>query len=122
MAGDYVINYILKRERIGAVITKVQILLDNKYADWTTEDVYDDILKSGMAPKETLDVHLDLGGEGNDGKNGQGPGDKGGKGKDVQKDPRPPKGLANMCVRSSTATGSTPKRSSNASSPPCERG
>jgi predicted metal-dependent peptidase len=81
MAGDYVINYILKRERIGAVITKVQILLDNKYADWTTEDVYDDILKSGMAPKETLDVHLDLGGEGNDGKNGQGPGDKGGKGK-----------------------------------------
>lgn len=82
MAGDYVINYILKRERIGAVITKVQILLDPKYADWVTEDVYDDILKSGMAPKETLDVHLDLGGEGQDGKTGsQGDGDKDGKGK-----------------------------------------
>lgn len=82
MAGDYVINYILQRERIGTVINKVKILLDPKYADWMTEDVYDDILQSGMAPKETLDVHLDLGGEGNNGKSGsQGQGDQDGEGK-----------------------------------------
>jgi predicted metal-dependent peptidase len=44
MAGDYIINWILKRERIGTVINKVKILLDPKYADWTTEDCYDDLL------------------------------------------------------------------------------
>ena len=79
MAGDYVINWILKRERIGTVINKVQILLDPKYADWTTEDVYDDLLKSGAKAMQTLDVHLDMSGDGQNGKaqDGQGDGEEG---------------------------------------------
>lgn len=61
MAGDYVINWILKREKIGKVINKVQICLDPKYADWTTEQVYDDLLQTGVSQIQTLDMHLDLG-------------------------------------------------------------
>jgi len=60
MAGDYVINWILKRERIGKVITKVQICLDPKYADWTTEQVYDDLIQNNVSQIQTLDMHLDM--------------------------------------------------------------
>jgi len=80
MAGDYVINHILKREKIGRVITAVKILLDDKYADWVTEDVYDNLIENGAKPQETLDMHLDMGGEddgdgeGSEGKDGKGPG------------------------------------------------
>lgn len=82
MAGDYIINWILKRERIGTVINKVKILLDPKYADWTTEDCYDDLLANKVKIENTLDVHLDLSGDGDnesnskDGKPGK---DRGGK-------------------------------------------
>jgi len=82
MAGDYIINWILKRERIGTVINKVKILLDPKYADWTTEDCYDDLLANKVKIENTLDVHLDLSGDGDnesnskDGKSGK---DRGGK-------------------------------------------
>jgi len=79
MAGDFVINWILKRERIGTVINKVKILLDPKYADWTTEDTYDDLLQNNVQYQDTLDVHLDMEGNGDeadgngkDGKNGKG--------------------------------------------------
>ena len=72
MAGDYVINYILKREKIGRVITTVQILLDDKYADWVSEDVYDDLIASGAEEKQTLDVHLDMSGDAGDGEDGDG--------------------------------------------------
>lgn len=79
MAGDYVINWILKRERIGTVINKVKILLDPKYADWMTEDVYDDLLQNNVKYEDTLDVHLDMGDEGDSqgqssGKDGEGKG------------------------------------------------
>jgi len=76
MAGDYVINGMLQREHIGRVITTVPILLDKKYEGKTTEEVYEDLIKSGAAAKQTLDVHLTIGsgdgegeGEGEDGKN-----------------------------------------------------
>ena len=72
MAGDYVINYILKREKIGRVITTVGILLDDKYADWVSEDVYDDLKASGAEEKQTLDVHLDMTGEDGEGEEGDG--------------------------------------------------
>jgi predicted metal-dependent peptidase len=71
MAGDYVINHILKREKIGRVITAVQILLDDKYADWVSEDVYDHLIESGAKPQETLDMHLDMSGDG-EGEEGEG--------------------------------------------------
>ena len=75
MAGDYVINYILKREKIGRVITTVSILLDEKYADWISEDVYDDLIASGVTPQQTLDMHLDMSDDDGDG-SGNGKGDK----------------------------------------------
>lgn len=85
MAGDYVINWILKRERIGTVINKVKILLDPKYADWVTEDVYDDLLANKVKIQDTLDVHIDLSGDGDaeegQGKDGKDKDGKSGKGK-----------------------------------------
>ena len=68
MAGDYKINGMLIREKIGEIIDQVKICYDPKYMgeEWYTENVYDD-LKANQSPiKMTLDVHLDL--EGEDGK------------------------------------------------------
>jgi len=70
MAGDYKINGMLFREKIGEMIDQVKICFDPKYCgdEWYTENVYDD-LKSNQAPiQATLDVHLDMEGEGEDGK------------------------------------------------------
>ena len=70
MAGDYKINGMLVREKIGEIIDQVNICYDEKYNtdEWYTENVYDD-LESQQAPvKMTLDVHLDVEGEGEDGK------------------------------------------------------
>tara|TARA_B100000900_G_scaffold63996_1_gene49435 strand:- start:245 stop:1591 length:1347 start_codon:yes stop_codon:yes gene_type:complete len=90
MAGDYKINGMLVREKIGEIIDQVKICFDPKYLgdEWYTENVYDD-LKSSQAPvKMTLDVHLDV--EGEDGKpcNGSGGGDdEDGEGKGKSKKP-----------------------------------
>jgi predicted metal-dependent peptidase len=74
MAGDYVINALLIQENIGAMPTKpVQDkgadgttsqrvgLYDKRYAGWTTEAVYDDLVKRAVKKQMTLDVHLELG-------------------------------------------------------------
>jgi predicted metal-dependent peptidase len=81
MAGDYVINLMLQREHIGSVITTVPILLDNKYSGMTTEEVYEELNKNKAAYKDTLDVHLDISGEGSDNDDGKGNGDGDGDGK-----------------------------------------
>jgi predicted metal-dependent peptidase len=73
MAGDYKINSMLVREKIGDIIDQVKICYNEKYNgnEWYTENVYDD-LKSNQAPiQATLDVHLDMEGDEEDGK-GQG--------------------------------------------------
>ena len=89
MAGDYKINGMLVREKIGEIIDQVKICYDPKYLgdEWYTENVYDD-LKANQAPVQaTLDVHLDMEGEGGeDGKpcaggDQDGDGDQEGKGK-----------------------------------------
>jgi predicted metal-dependent peptidase len=70
MAGDYKINGMLVREKIGEIIDQVKICYDAKYLDdsWYTENVYDD-LKANQAPVQaTLDVHLDMEGDDEDGK------------------------------------------------------
>lgn len=74
MACDYVINAMLTDEKIGSMPTKpVEVkqagqpnvqrvgLYDKKYAGWTSEAVYDDLLKRKVKKQLTLDVHLDLG-------------------------------------------------------------
>jgi len=75
MAGDYKINAMLVREKIGRLITTVKPLYDPKFEsdDWWTENIYDQLIADGTAPQETLDVHLDVEGEGdsNEGSNGK---------------------------------------------------
>jgi len=73
MAGDYVINLMLEREHIGRVITTVPCLIDKKYNGMATEEVYNDLLQNNSPKKDTLDVHLDMGPDG-DSTDGQGDG------------------------------------------------
>ena len=84
MAGDYKINGMLVREKIGDIIDEIDICFDPKYMDdkYYTENVYDELMKEKPPIKMTLDVHLDVEGEG-DGKpcSGGGDGDQDGKGK-----------------------------------------
>jgi len=54
MAADYVINATLVE--VGFTMPKIG-LYDEKYLNWTSEDVYDDLIKSGAKPKPTLDLH-----------------------------------------------------------------
>ena len=92
MAGDYKINGMLVREKIGEIIDQVDICYNDKYNtdEWYTENVYDD-LESSQAPiKMTLDVHLDVEGEGEDGKpcaGGSGDNEEDGEGKGKGKKP-----------------------------------
>ena len=81
MAGDYKINAMLVRESIGRLIDKVKPLYDKKYStdEWFTENVYDDLIQQGVTPQQTIDVHLEIDGEG-DSKDGDGA-DGDGKGK-----------------------------------------
>jgi len=91
MACDYVINAMLIEE--GLKMPAVG-LYDKKYLDWSAEDVYDDLVKNGAAPQDTLDCHAGdpgfpgmdegKGGNGADGKDGEGdPEGKSGIGKDL---------------------------------------
>ena len=90
MAGDYKINGMLVREKIGEIIDQVKICYDPKYMgdEWYTENVYDD-LKANQAPVQaTLDVHLDMEGDGDgDGTSINGDGDKNGDSKGKVKKP-----------------------------------
>lgn len=74
MANDYVINGLLVTDRIGkmpemtvpdtdgAGETSQRVgLYDEKYVDWTSEAVYDDLEKRKVKKVMTLDVHLDAG-------------------------------------------------------------
>ena len=83
MANDYVINGLLTKDKIGKMPTeKVQVkdengkasqrvgLYDEKYVGWTSEAVYDDLEKRKVKKEMTLDVHLNAGKDGKNGKNG----------------------------------------------------
>lgn len=84
MANDYVINGALVRDKIGKMPTKrVDVkdengkgaqrvgLYEEKYVGWTSEAVYDDLEKRKVKKEMTLDVHLEMGKDG-DGKSGDG--------------------------------------------------
>lgn len=77
MATDYVINAMLMHEKIGSMPTRpVTVkegaekgeqrvgLYDPKYHNWTSEAVYDDLIKRKVKRQLTLDVHLELGKDG----------------------------------------------------------
>ena len=74
MAGDYCINAMLVHEKIGKMPEKpVDVkdaegkstqrvgLYDQRYHNWTTEAVYDDLLKRKVKKQMTLDVHIEMG-------------------------------------------------------------
>jgi predicted metal-dependent peptidase len=80
MAGDYVINAMLTNEKIGAMPMKPVVdkdengntsqrvgLYDKKYEGWTSEAVYDDLQKRQVKKQMTLDVHIQMGKDGQDG-------------------------------------------------------
>lgn len=75
MAGDYIINNMLKRERIGKVI-EPGALLNPDYEGLATEDIYQDLEDQAAEFLETLDTHFEVSdgeddndGEGKDGEN-----------------------------------------------------
>ena len=72
MAGDYVINYTLKKGDIGTMPPVG--LMSQKYTDeWTAEQVYDDLIKNQVTIEMGFDQHLD----GDGGASGDGEGGKG---------------------------------------------
>jgi len=79
MAGDYVINNMLIRESVGTPITTVPILADRKYEGKTADEVYDDLFENAVKIQVTLDDHLDMEGDGEDGEDGEGEGKSGNK-------------------------------------------
>jgi predicted metal-dependent peptidase len=88
IAGDYIINNtldteIVKKGDYARVITYVKPYLNHKYDNWSTEEVYDDLLEqqqNGGKPEkdgDLIDVHIDMDGEGG------GEGDEDGEGVEV---------------------------------------
>lgn len=89
IAGDYVINNMIdeaivhsqSNEKYCKVIEVVQPFLDHNYDEWTTEEIYDDLLEQqqgGQCPSQNgdlIDVHIDPSGAGDGDGDGDGPGD-----------------------------------------------
>lgn len=84
IANDFCVNADLKEHGVGEFITSVPCLYDRKYNGWSSEKVYDDLMKNVKKIKlsdlldQIIDEHLD--GEGDDEGEG-GEGDQEGKGK-----------------------------------------
>ena len=80
MATDYCINAVLVQEKIGKMPEKqVEVkdengkaaqrvgLYDSKYIGWTSEAIYDDLEKRKVKKQMTLDVHIEMGKDAQDG-------------------------------------------------------
>jgi len=52
IANDYLVNLDLVNDRIGEKITTVNILFDTKYKDFSSEEVYDDLMQDVKDQKE----------------------------------------------------------------------
>jgi predicted metal-dependent peptidase len=83
IANDYTVNADLKKHKVGEFITTVPCLYEKKYEGWTSEAIYDDLMKNVQYINiddlldQMLDDHLD--GEGDDDSDGDG--DKDGQGR-----------------------------------------
>ena len=83
IACDYAVNADLKKHKVGQFITTVDCLYEQKYEGWSSEKIYDDLMKNiqkldlDKLIDKMIDDHLD--GEGEDGEGEDG--DKEGKGK-----------------------------------------
>jgi predicted metal-dependent peptidase len=83
MANDYLVNYILKHNGFDKMPTGG--LYDEKYTDeWTSEEVYDDLIANSVEIEFNFDEHLEFDGDddedGEDDGRGQGSGDAEGDG------------------------------------------
>jgi predicted metal-dependent peptidase len=85
IANDYTVNADLKKHKVGEFITTVPCLYEKKYESWTSEDIYDDLMKNVqyISIEDLLDQMLDdhLDGEGDEGEDGEGDGNESRKGK-----------------------------------------
>lgn len=86
ISADYIVNNMLVRDRIGQKPSIVDCFQDFKYEGWTSEEVYDELMKNAKKINiddlgDLLDEHLDWGEEEGDEGEGGGSGDKPGKGK-----------------------------------------
>jgi len=85
IANDYTVNADLKKHKVGEFITTVPCLYEKKYEGWTSEDIYEDLMKNVQYINiddlldQMLDDHLD--GEGDDSEDGDGNEDRKGKGR-----------------------------------------
>lgn len=83
IANDYCVNADLKKHKVGEFITTVDCLYESKYEGWSSEQIYDDLMKNikkiniDQLIDKMIDDHLDSDEEGEDGEDG----DKEGKGK-----------------------------------------
>jgi predicted metal-dependent peptidase len=66
MAGDYIINNMLARDRVGRTITTVPILIDQKYTGMTADEVYDELIANSVKIQMSLDEHLEMDGASGD--------------------------------------------------------
>lgn len=77
VACDYCVNSDLKKHRVGEFITTVPCLYDDKYVDWASEEVYDDLLKNvenidiNELLNQMIDQHIDDKEGAGDGEEGQ---------------------------------------------------
>lgn len=58
MATDYAINYGLVKDKVAQ--PRKEWLYDTKYADMTSEQIYDDLIKNGAKEQDTMDVHITI--------------------------------------------------------------
>ena len=85
IANDYTVNADLKKHKVGEFITTVPCLYEKKYEGWTSEDIYEDLMKNVQYINiddlldQMLDDHLD--GEGDDSEDGDGNEGRKGKGR-----------------------------------------
>jgi predicted metal-dependent peptidase len=81
IACDYAVNADLKRHKVGQFITTVEALFEPKYDGWTSEAIYDDLIKNAKKInlddliEKMIDEHMDMDGDG-DG-DGEGDGEEG---------------------------------------------
>lgn len=59
MAGDYMINLMLKDNNIGEFITTLPILYSEKFRDWTTEEIYAYLMENTTFVQTSGQVELD---------------------------------------------------------------
>ncbi len=87
IACDYAVNADLKKHKVGQFITTVDCLYEQKYEGWSSEKIYDDLMKNiqkidlDKLIDQMIDDHMDSGEDDGEGDGEGSESDKEGKGK-----------------------------------------